>query len=280
MGSFPRSVRPLLVGLLLLAPLAGTLHTPLGSSLAGRALPDLERATTAGPELGTAPRAGGEASAALFEVNFSQTGLPVGFTWYVNLSGRAPQSSQSDLLTVKLPNGTYTFTSGLVAGHWLPEPGSGTVVVLGATVGPAIAFTYTCAVTIDRPAGTDAGVLWGVTLSGSQVLPTWRPSVESTTATTDEPTVLLYEPNGTYGFLVTDTARASYQDSGTTVVAGAPVTIVPVSLNRPPNDTALIAAVVSVVAAVAIAGVVVTLWRPRGGSPRPARDRSGRPPSG
>ncbi|MFP3257695.1 MAG: YncE family protein, partial [Candidatus Nanopusillus acidilobi] len=85
-----------------------------------------------------------------YTVAFTETGLPNGTLWYVNLSNGQTFSSTNNTITINEPNGTYSFTVATVNKSYkspdYSSPNSGTFTVNGANVNFIIRFvliTYT-----------------------------------------------------------------------------------------------------------------------------------------
>ena len=78
-----------------------------------------------------------------FPVTFTESGLPSGAEWFVNVTGQPSQSSSSDTLVVELPNGTYTFTVGTTQRGYTAHAGSTTVS--GGPVSVPVKFTSSSA---------------------------------------------------------------------------------------------------------------------------------------
>jgi hypothetical protein len=78
-------------------------------------------------------------SPAVYQVTFTETGLPAGTTWFVSL-GETIYSSTSTALTFSVANGTYAYTIGTTDGY-TPSPASGQEVVSGAAVSATVTFT-------------------------------------------------------------------------------------------------------------------------------------------
>jgi len=73
-----------------------------------------------------------------YSVIFSETGLQSGVSWSVTFDG-ITDSSTSSSITFIVPNGTYSYVIGSVAGY--TQPSNGTVRVNGSTVIQSVAFT-------------------------------------------------------------------------------------------------------------------------------------------
>jgi len=78
-----------------------------------------------------------------YTITFTETGLPPGTTWYVNITGGQSHSSTGTTISFSEPNGTYMYTVGGVPG-WTSSQGTETVTVHGAVVRmPTITYSPT-----------------------------------------------------------------------------------------------------------------------------------------
>ncbi len=84
-------------------------------------------------------------SAALFSVDFLESGLSNGTYWFVSLNGSIRSSSGSGV-DFEVPNGTYSFSIGAVHGY-SSSPSSGTVQVAGKNVTEQVHFTTSSSTT-------------------------------------------------------------------------------------------------------------------------------------
>ncbi|MGC8681640.1 MAG: hypothetical protein ACP5TW_06370, partial [Thermoplasmata archaeon] len=153
----------------------------------------------------------------LFQVTFMENGLPSGTTWYVNLSNGQSYSSSNNTITFNEPNGTYTFSVGVISGY-TANPSSGTITVNGGNVNQGITFTQngTKLSTITFiESGLPSGTKWYVNLSNGQ-------SFSSTSGT-----ITFSEPNGTYSYTIATVNKnyAPAQSIGTFTVNGANVSM-------------------------------------------------------
>ena len=71
-----------------------------------------------------------------YAVTFMETGLPSGTSWSVTLDGTA-QNSTADTITFMEPNGTFSFSVGLVTGYAV-SLSSGNVTVSGKAVNESV----------------------------------------------------------------------------------------------------------------------------------------------
>ncbi len=144
------------------------------------------------------------------KVTFTESNLPVGTTWYVNVTGQPTVRSTTSSLSLPLPNGTYTYTVDSADKSY--EASGGRFTVAGAPLGVPVTFvrlTYT--VTISQ-ATLPTGTTWYVNVTGGG-------SFSSTTGTLSFP-----ESNGTYAYTVADALAHWYpaHELGSVVVSGGP----------------------------------------------------------
>ncbi len=148
-----------------------------------------------------------------YNVTFTETGLPSGTSWSVQL-GTLVRTSISATISFVEQNNTYSFTVGLVSGY-LASPPSGNLTVNGADISQTIHFMAILPpvkypVTFTE-SGLPAGTSWTVTLNGS-------------TSTSSNGTLVFSELNGTYSFTIGGaTGYGATPPSGTVQVKGAPV---------------------------------------------------------
>lgn len=143
-----------------------------------------------------------------YTVNFTETGLPLGTGWTVDIGGSSA-SSALPWIAVAEPNGTYSYEVGPVSEFTAAL--NGTVAVAGAPAAVAVAFSPTYLVTFGET-GLSPGASWNVTLGAV---------LRSSGA--DEIAFAL--ANGTYPFAATAAGYFGSPATGTVVVAGAPQTV-------------------------------------------------------
>jgi hypothetical protein len=105
------------------------------------------------------------ATALLFDLTFSETGLASGSSWSVTVNG-VTKSSTSSSITFEEPNGRYTFSIGSVGGYSV-TPASGTVTVIGSSSSVGVAYAggiFT---------GTSLGLLVGLIVVAIAALAGW-----------------------------------------------------------------------------------------------------------
>ena len=124
-----------------------------------------------------------------FQVTFTETGLPAGTLWFVNLTNGQKYNSTSTGISFTEINGVYGYTVSSSNKEWSPLPASGSFTVNNASASIPISFslvTYSLAFT---ETGLPAGSGWSVSVDGHQL--------SSTTSS-----ITFMEPNGTYTFSV------------------------------------------------------------------------------
>ena len=80
-------------------------------------------------------------SVSRYTVTFTETGLPSGTSWYVNLSnGMDSGPITGSSYSFQLTNGTYSYTTSNVSGYSV-SPSSGSISINGASVSKTVSFT-------------------------------------------------------------------------------------------------------------------------------------------
>jgi thermopsin len=128
--------------------------------------------------------------AVYYPVTFTETGLPTGTAWDINLAGI--NSGTGSSIQISLRNGSYSWSVGLVSGYQ-SNPRNGTVVVFGSGANISIAFSLAppppkYLVTFSEtglPSGTNWSVVFGALTNSST-----------------SSTVTFEASNGTYAFLI------------------------------------------------------------------------------
>lgn len=103
-----------------------------------------------------------------YEVTFTESGLPAGESWSVELNYTS-QSSSTDAITFYVPNGTYYFNVAEVAAY-TPSIFYGTIMVSGSDQFVAINFTNIKYEVTFTESGLPAGTVWYVNLNVFDVL--------------------------------------------------------------------------------------------------------------
>jgi len=154
-----------------------------------------------------------------YTVTFTESGLPTGTTWYVNLSNGKTFSSSTNTISFSEPNGTYLYTVATVNKNYAPSPSSGTFTVNGANVQVSITFSFGTFTVTFIESGLPAGTTWYVNLSNGQTFS------QKTTSLTS--TITFLETHGIYFYTITTNNKMykAIHSSGMFVVNGASVSI-------------------------------------------------------
>jgi hypothetical protein len=107
-----------------------------------------------------------------YTVTFTETGLPSGTAWYVNITGHDSGKITSSTYNVSLSNGTYTYTVGTV--HHNYTASGATITVNGHALSKSIVFSSTPAKANDDAYIIVAVVVVAAAIIGSAVLFTRR----------------------------------------------------------------------------------------------------------
>ncbi len=121
-----------------------------------------------------------------YAVTFTESGLPSGTEWFVNITGGSAYSSMTNTISFMASNGGYDYTLGTANTSWEAAPGSFTVS--GAAVMESVTFhPVTYSVTFTET-GVPSGLMWYLNLSDGQMFSTMSSSISFT------------EPNGSYAY--------------------------------------------------------------------------------
>jgi len=156
---------------------------------------------------------------AIYNVTFTETGVPVGYNWSVTLNGTMKTSNTTvSSIFFPEPNGTYSFTVWLAncgpdfCFIYYPTPSYGSVVVNGTAVSVAIAYHVPSLISFTE-SGLPHGTNWSVTVSGL---------TEASTVSY----IYFLALNGTYNYTVASVAGyTSSPSSGSVTVAGQAQTV-------------------------------------------------------
>jgi hypothetical protein len=143
----------------------------------------------------------------LYSVRFTETGLPTGTPWYLNVTGQPSAASFSTSVTLTLANGTYPFTVATSDGGFTPSPASGNVTVAGGNLTESVTFLAVYLVSFSE-AGLPAATTWSVILDGA-------------IRTTSADSISFDETNGVYAYsTVPPPGYAATPLSGSVTVPG------------------------------------------------------------
>ncbi len=94
-----------------------------------------------------------------YSTSFYETGLPVGTTWYVNLSNGQSFSSNASSMSFSESNGTYAYAIATTNKSYAPSPSTGSFTINGSPVSENAEFS--------NISGAEKRITLNVTLNGS-----------------------------------------------------------------------------------------------------------------
>ncbi|MGC8563115.1 MAG: hypothetical protein ACP5NO_08010, partial [Thermoplasmata archaeon] len=149
----------------------------------------------------------------LYEVSFIEKGLPLGTTWYVNLSNGKSYSNFVNYIVIELFNGSYSYTISTTNKDYEIKQFEGNFTIKGANLTINITFEAVNYSVSFIESGLPYGSSWYVNLSNGQ------------SYSSSSNTITFNETNGTYPYILA-TGNKDYaptQYSGSLTVNGAPV---------------------------------------------------------
>ncbi len=136
---------------------------------------------------------------ATYNVSFSESGLPSGTKWYVNLTNGQTYSSTTNTITFQEPNGTYDYTVSTVNKEYSPTPSSGSLNVSGKNVNQNVVFNLVTYYAIFTETGLPSNVTWYVNISNNGI-----------SEHSDLNNILISLPNGTYYYKISTINKSYY----------------------------------------------------------------------
>lgn len=101
-----------------------------------------------------------------FAVQFTESGLPTGAEWTINVSGEGPISSTLASQSISLENGSYSFAvSRPDPTYALPAPGA--FVVAGVALAESVSYSRVTFSALFTESGLPAGTNWTITVNGT-----------------------------------------------------------------------------------------------------------------
>ena len=100
----------------------------------------------------------------LYNVMFTETGLPTGTDWTVSAGSDVHGSTLSGLV-FSLPNGTYLYSA--ISANTSFQPVTGVMVINGSPLSENVTFSMKVANITFRESGLPSGLQWGVYISGN-----------------------------------------------------------------------------------------------------------------
>jgi YVTN family beta-propeller protein len=217
-------------------------------------------------------------SAVNYTVSFTESGLPSGTGWWVNVTSGPSTFSTTEFLSFGESNGSYTYSTTTTNMNYSSPKGS--LVVEGSAVSKTVAFSSVAFPVTFTESGLPSGTSWSVTFRG-------------TTASGTENLAFWAVPNGSYPFTVGSVARyTANRTSGTVQVRGAAASVAitfaptgPSTTNGTSPATFLglpategYGVLGGVIIAILVVTAVVLLMQRRGGRTHPRPPTSPSPP--
>ncbi len=137
----------------------------------------------------------------LYTVAFTESGLPSGVTWYVNLSNGQSFLSTNSTITFKEPNGSYSYTVATANKNYAESISSGTFTLNGANVQLSVTFSLVAFTVTFIESGLPPETVWSVTLKS---FITFNESTQY--SSTDE--IVFSVPSGTYYYYVSSSTNS------------------------------------------------------------------------
>ena len=148
----------------------------------------------------------------IYSSTFTETGLPSGTRWYVNVSGVGSYSSASSTISVVIPNGSYSYTVATLNKDYYNHT-TGVLIVNGAGQAINVTFSPYLYSVLFRESGLPASTRWAVFYDNS--------TVNSSTGSQ----IGFMSINGTHSFWIQIVlGYASNVTSGTITVNGVGIT--------------------------------------------------------
>jgi len=150
----------------------------------------------------------------IYQITFTEKGLPPGTVWYVNLSNSQSFSSTTDAIAFTEPNGSYTYTIATLNKEYTPLEFTGSFTVNGSNVNVSVTFHLVTYKMTFIESGLPSGY-WYVNITG-------QPSSGPIPSSQSSYSVSL--PNGSYSYTVsTDNNEYKPSYTGSFTVNGASV---------------------------------------------------------
>jgi YVTN family beta-propeller protein len=187
-----------------------------------------------------------------YTVTFTESGLPSGTSWYVNITGQTSSGPiTSSTYTASLINGTYSYTVSTSDKTYSPSPSSGSFTVNGGSVSKSVSFPLVKYTVTFTESGLPSGTSWSVTFNGT---------TESSTTNT----ITFTAANGTYSYSIGSVSGYTVSpSSGNITVNGKNISRDTIFTASSGISSTELYAIIGAVIAVAVIGSVVAITRKR-----------------
>lgn len=153
----------------------------------------------------------------LYNVTFTETGLPEGTGWWVNITNGPSTYSNTNTITILEENGTFTYSISSINKNYYSL--GGTFTINGNNVVINVQFVLKSYTLIFIESGLPDATQWSVTINGK-------------TFSSDINSIVLSEPNGTYTYYISNPISGgagiqyfTYKQSGIAVINGGNINI-------------------------------------------------------
>lgn len=150
-------------------------------------------------------------SPASSSATFTETGLPSGTVWYVNISGEPSLSGSVASLGIDLPVGDFNYSVGSANTSWAAPPGAFSITGPDTGIALSVTFSRVTYVVALAETGLPSGTKWYVNVTGG-------PSVSGKAAH-----LSTSASNGTYTYTVATENKSFAAPPGEFTVSGAVV---------------------------------------------------------
>ncbi len=180
-----------------------------------------------------------------YEITFTESGLPSGTIWYVNLTDGNSYKSNNNTITFNGINGTYNYTIATLNKIYKPSHSSGSFTVKGAVVSESVTFKEVAYKITFTESGLPSGTIWYVNLT------------DGNSYKSNNNTITFNEINGTYNFTVsTDSNYNANITSNSFTVNGNNMNEV-IAFSHHTGITGIITLIAVVAVAVGFAGFII-----------------------
>ena len=186
-----------------------------------------------------------------YTVTFTESGLPSGTVWYINISNGQSYKSTGTEISLNEPNGTYSYVVSSSNKSYSPNPSSGSFTVNGSTVSRSISFSQVIYIITFKESGLPSGTSWSVTLNG-------------VTETSTNSTITFHEPYGTYSYSISLPSGYKTSSSSGSIKTSQPSLIIPITVSSTSHSSStsyLIYIIIAMVVIAAVIGAVLAMRR-------------------
>ena len=153
----------------------------------------------------------------MYHITFTETGLPSGTAWYLNLTNGQSFMNNTDKISFYEPNGSYAYTTSSAEGRtYSSSMSSGTFQVAGSPYSSSVVFSEVTYQVTFKETGLPLGTTWYLNLTDGQAF------------TSSSNSISFSEPNGSYAYIISSDKGRTYSSSmssGTFIILGSPYSL-------------------------------------------------------